>query len=213
MATIDFEKSKGYVIVPSYFTLNQIESIRELINIDELSRKAKKNDVFYTEDLNDKVVKQIQHLEIFDDIKKIGDELIKNFHINGEIVNMQIFIKHPNYKITKPHQDGAYFKSDKYLTFWIPLQDVDEMNSCLYYLDDSHRLGLLEHNETGSVVRNRTGVTGLSLEYKYTDLSQYSSAKMKKGDIVCHHPYTLHYSSKNNTKEIRVALTCIVKLT
>ncbi len=212
MATFDLDNSPGYVIFPSYFTSDQIDSIKELVKIENLSTMMSEGNLFYTEDLKTKLIKQVQHLEMIDSIRNIGQSIIDYLSIDGQIVNMQIFIKHPEYKITKPHQDGAYFQSDKYLTFWIPLQDVNEENSCLYYLDNSHRYGLLEHNETGSVVRTRTGVKGLSLEYKNSELSQYKPAPMNKGDMICHHPYTLHYSSTNKTNDFRVALTCIVKL-
>jgi hypothetical protein len=30
----------------------------------------------------------------------------------GTVINMQYFVKHPNYKITAPHQDGAYFEDN-----------------------------------------------------------------------------------------------------
>lgn len=125
---------------------------------------------------------------------------------------MQIFNKHSGYKITKPHQDGSYFGCDNYVTFWIPLQDVNIHNSCLYYLNGSHKCGALKHESNGSIVRTRSGVTGLSLECVNTHISDYTPIIMKRGDMICHHPYTLHYSSTNTTQDIRTALTCIVKL-
>ena len=125
---------------------------------------------------------------------------------------MQLFIKHPGSKMTKPHQDGAYFKSEHYVTFWIPLHDVNSDNGCLRYLDNSFRVGLLDHNETGAVFRIRTGVPGYSLEYSDVNVSEYTPLPMKAGTMVCHHPYTLHYSDVNHTDKPRYALTCIVKL-
>lgn len=213
MTCPNFQDSKGFIFYNEFFSNDVMDEIQQLSNFENLLPLiAENSDIFYTEDLTPKLIKQIQHLENILAFRQIGQVLLSRLQIKGEIVNMQLFIKHPNYKITRPHQDGAYFNSDKYLTFWIPLQDVDTSNSCLYYLENSHLDGLLPHQQTGSVVRNRTGVSGLSLEYKQSDISVYVPVEMKRGDIVVHHPFTLHYSSTNTTKETRISLTCIVKL-
>lgn len=209
---INFNGSNSHILFPSYISRSQINRVKERIKSNFFLENLEQSNIFYTEDLENKLVKQFQHLESFEDIKEIGIKLLEDFQIDGEIKNMQLFIKHPNYKITRPHQDGAYFQSDRYVTFWIPLQDVDETNSCLYYLNGSHVCGLLNHKESGSVVRTRTGAKGLSLEYDHIELNQYTPVIMKKGDMICHHPYTLHYSSSNMTDKPRYALACIIKL-
>lgn len=202
----NFRKMKGYTIQRN----THINPKNILIFIENLDfDKIKDTDVFRNDDGS---IKQIQHLEIFDYLSNIGNDLIKRNNINGEIVNMQVFIKNPGSKMTKPHQDGAYFKSDNYLTFWIPLCDVDENNSCLRYLDYSHEMGLLNHKENGNNFRIRSGVPGYSLEYDIEDVKNYTPIVMKAGDILCHHPYTLHYSDINKTNNKRYALTCIVKI-
>jgi ectoine hydroxylase-related dioxygenase (phytanoyl-CoA dioxygenase family) len=209
---MNFENSKGYKIFANYFNVDKIDNIAKMINgILKSRHEIDPNNIFLTEDLEEKKPKQLQHLEQFEPIKQIGLDIIKDNGLNATIANMQLFIKYPGYKITKPHQDGAYFGNDKYATFWIPLSDVDKENSCLYYLEDSHRNGLLKHDQTGSVLRTRTGVTGLSLEHVGANIETFVPIKMAKGDMVVHHPYTLHYSSTNKTDKLRMALTLIVK--
>ena len=48
------------------------------------------------------------------------------------------------------HQDTAYAFTDPqhYLTFWVPLVDVDEENGCPWIAPKRHKLGTLEHWET-----------------------------------------------------------------
>jgi ectoine hydroxylase-related dioxygenase (phytanoyl-CoA dioxygenase family) len=55
----------------------------------------------------------------------------------GTVINMQYFVKHPNYKITAPHQDGAFFEDNDsdILTFWIPLHSVSSETSTMFYHD------------------------------------------------------------------------------
>jgi ectoine hydroxylase-related dioxygenase (phytanoyl-CoA dioxygenase family) len=45
------------------------------------------------------------------------------------------------------HQDNGYtfIEPQQYLTFWIPLVDVDEENGCPWIARGLHRLGTLEH--------------------------------------------------------------------
>ena len=40
-----------------------------------------------------------------------------------------------------PHQDGYYFNldSDKAVTGWLALEDVDDENGCIHYVKGSHK--------------------------------------------------------------------------
>ena len=60
-----------------------------------------------------------------------------------ELAADQILMKPPEIGSAKPyHQDNAYFRcdpGDHVVTAWIALDDVDEENGCLRYIDGSHR--------------------------------------------------------------------------
>lgn len=73
--------------------------------LKNIEHSSNKEDVFLTEF----GPKQIQHLEGVEFFKKFSDNLKRITNIEGDVLNMQIFIKYPDYKITSPHQDGAYF--------------------------------------------------------------------------------------------------------
>jgi len=190
---------------------NQV--IKEIVdrfstNLHWVSKDSHHSDIFRTK-LGD--IKQIQNL----DFGVLNDKLAEL--INAEkyvILNNQYFCKPPNYKMTSAHQDNAYFESDESVfTFWIPLQDVDVLNSCMFYVPRSNLKGLVEHKAIGTNVRTRTGKTGYSLysdEYKN---SEFVKVPMSKGQILVHDKNTMHFSSPNLSDDYRIAITCIMKVT
>lgn len=211
------DKSRNYTVIRKMFTPEFLDQFN--VDLEELVRVNgfKDEDVFRcTDPLTQKmVVKQIQNLHHYPIYKDFAKTLI-SYRSQVIIKNVQYFVKHPNYKITSPHQDGAYFNdpSKKIFTYWIPLQDVNKDTSCLHYLNDSHSplQSILEHKKVGTTVRTRTGTTGYS---QYCDLypeSEYVPVEMSKGDVLIHDQFALHYASKNEGNEKRVALTCIMEI-
>jgi hypothetical protein len=176
-------------------------------DLSEVSMNSKHEDVFRTK-LGD--IKQIQNL----DFLGLNDMLAELIGAEDyKILNNQYFCKPPNYKMTSAHQDNAYFDSDDNVyTFWIPLQDVDVLNSCMFYVPGSQLAGLLPHKTIGTNVRTRTGKTGFSLYSDWYKNSEFVKVPMKKGEILVHDKNTMHFSSPNLSDEYRVSITCIMKV-
>ena len=157
---------------------NNLE-IKELIktfslDLEEIAKTVDSKDVFRTK-LGD--IKQIQKLN-FVELNKLLAKLIGAEEY--EILNNQYFCKPPNYKMTSAHQDNAYFESDEDVyTFWIPLQDVDVLNSCMFYVPKSHLNGLVEHKPIGTNVRVRTGKKGVSLYSDYYKNKDFVKVSVK----------------------------------
>ena len=109
----------------------------------------------------------------------------------------QIFMKAPRHGSAKPyHQDNAYFKcepNDQIVTAWISLDDVDEANGCLRYIDGSHKDGLLSHQPLDDQTYNKTP------NANQIDQRRQSSACVGKGGVVFHHSQTLHMSGRNES--------------
>lgn len=170
-------------------------------------------DVFRTK-LGD--IKQIQNLHKYwpDRIKVLNQILAELIGAEDyEVLNNQYFCKPPNYKMTSAHQDNAYFESnEKVYTFWIPLQDVDILNSCMFYVPGSHKKGLVEHKTIGTNVRTRTGKTGYSLYSDYYKNRDFVKVPMKKGEVLVHDKNCMHFSSANITDEYRISITCIMRI-
>jgi ectoine hydroxylase-related dioxygenase (phytanoyl-CoA dioxygenase family) len=140
--------------------------------------------------------------------------LAKLIH-DGEytVLNNQYFCKPPHYKETSAHQDNAYFESDERVyTFWIPLQDVNILNSCMFYVPGSHKKGLVEHKPIGTNVRTRTGKKGVSLYSDVYKNKDYVAVPIKAGSILVHDKDCMHFSSPNLSDEYRIAITAIIKL-
>ena len=176
-------------------------------DLENIAKDSKDSDVFRTK-LGD--IKQIQNLN-FGDLNQMLAQLI---HKDKEfkVLNNQYFCKPPHYKETSAHQDNAYFESDSEVyTFWIPLQDVDVLNSCMFYVPGSHVKGLLEHKPIGTNVRVRTGTKGVSLYSDVYKNSDYVSVPMKVGQILVHDKNCMHFSSPNLSDEYRLAITAIIK--
>jgi len=194
------------------FCVMDDKDIKELVesfstDLDFVSRDSHHSDIFRTK-LGD--IKQIQNLSF----GILNDMLAKLIGATEfEVLNNQYFCKPPNYKMTSAHQDNAYFNGNTQIyTFWIPLQDVDVLNSCMFYVPGSHLNGLVEHKVIGTNVRTRTGKTGYSLYSDVYKNADFVKVPMKKGQILIHDKNTMHFSSPNISDEYRVAVTCIMEV-
>lgn len=125
----------------------------------------------------------------------LGDEAL--------LIVDQIFMKPPRIGSEKPyHQDNFYFKltpNDKGLTAWIALDDVDEENGCLRYIDGSHHDGIIAHWPIEGEEYN------LAPREAEIDYSRESLAPVRKGGVVFHHLETLHRSGRNESTRWRRA--------
>ena len=117
------------------------------------------------------------------------------------IVSDQIFLKPPRFGSAKPyHQDNAYFlcsPSDRVITAWIALDEVDEENGCLRYIDGSHKGPILPHDPIVGEEHN------MAPSAELIDLNKESLAPVHKGGVVFHHSQTLHTSHRNESDRWR----------
>jgi ectoine hydroxylase-related dioxygenase (phytanoyl-CoA dioxygenase family) len=200
---------KGYKILRKAFKKEILDLIAR--DFETVALQCKPENVFRTKNGD---VKQIQNCQNFDMFYYLGKFIKNDLGYNGEILNMQYFIKHPEYKITAPHQDGAYFDSldDDILTFWIPLHDVDTETSTMFYVDWDGKREIIKHEDCGTNLRTRTGKTGMSQYTSEYPLEAFTPVKLKYGDCVVHNQFSVHYSNENKTDKPRIAITCIIKL-
>lgn len=109
----------------------------------------------------------------------------------------QAFLKPPLHgKATEYHQDNVYWHfepADQVITAWVALEDADERNGCMRYINGSHRK-ILEHTSDAALV---PGIWPKG----YQMLNWESFAAVKKGGVVFHHGNALHGSGKNNNPD------------
>ncbi|MGE0624150.1 MAG: phytanoyl-CoA dioxygenase family protein [Pseudomonadales bacterium] len=105
--------------------------------------------------------------------------------------------------ITPWHQDEAYW--DVHLDYlsvatWLPLDDVDEDNGCLWYLPGSH---------TGEVRRHRHQGGDPAVHILEVDEPLDTGARvpvpLSAGGLVLHHPRCLHWAGGNASTRTRRA--------
>lgn len=198
-------KEHGFQVFRSWEIKDQIKKLNT--NLEEVAELVNNQDVFRTK-LGD--IKQIQNLN-FGYLNNLLSELISDKPYT--LLNNQYFCKPPNYKMTSAHQDNAYFDSNENVyTFWIPLQDVDLLNSCMFYVPGSHKQGLVEHKSIGTNVRTRTGKTGVSLYSDYYKNADFVKVPMNKGEILVHDKNCMHFSSPNLSDNYRISITSIIKI-
>ncbi len=199
---------KGYKILREAFNTKFLDMFAR--DFETVALQCKPEDVFRTKNGDVKQIQNCQKWVLFRDLSNI----IKSMGYDGEVMNMQYFIKHPEYKITSPHQDGAYFDSldDDILTFWIPLHDVNEETSTMFYVNWNGKREIIQHEECGSNLRTRTGKTGMSQCIPDIPLESFTPVELSYGDCVVHNQFSVHYSNENKTDKPRIAITCIIKL-
>lgn len=203
---------KGYKVIRNSISLDLLNMIpKDIESIEIISSICEKENVFRTANGD---IKQIQYLQNSIPYNLISNWIQNELGYKGTVLNMQYFIKHPEYKITAPHQDGAYFDNldDDILTFWIPLHNVNTETSCMFYADWDGIREIKKHTDCGTNKRTRTGKTGMS---QYTDeypLEAFTPVELEFGDCVVHNQFSVHYSNENKTDTPRIAVTCIIKL-
>ena len=122
-----------------------------------------------------------------------------------ELAVDQILMKPPEFGSAKPyHQDNAYFQctpGDHVITAWIALDDVDEENGCLRYIDGSHRGPVLSHELIPGEPHNK--VPPAAFIENAIAAGRESVAPVGIGGVVLHHSHTLHTSHVNRSRRWR----------
>ena len=99
------------------------------------------------------------------------------------------------------HQDWAFYKhvDDRYVDCLVHLDDTNDDNGCIRFLDGSHKRGALEHiekNLDGSKCEPHLPTDDWHLE-------DTTPVPAKRGDVVVFNIHTIHGSRINQTKKIR----------
>jgi phytanoyl-CoA hydroxylase len=105
------------------------------------------------------------------------------------------------------HQDEAFYRkpedphthSQARMSVWVPLQDADERNGCLWVVPGSHRWGLEDFTwqETGTCQKRID-------RWEYAD-QHAVSLPARAGSVVLFSAWTWHHSKHNQTAGIRRA--------
>jgi hypothetical protein len=107
--------------------------------------------------------------------------------------------------LTPWHQDEAYWEPDRTYNAvgaWMPLDDADIDNGCLWFLPGSHKGEVRRHRH----VNNDPDVNLLELaEGEVLDTSTAVPIPLRAGGVSFHHPRMFHHARPNTTNRLRRA--------
>jgi len=128
----------------------------------------------------------------------------------------QIFAKEPGAsKATPWHQDLPFLPvaGEQQLRVWVPVDPVTADGGAVHYLRGSHKWGKIYH-PVG--FKNIPIITDTYVHSPYEDLPDFEAnydtydwlvGEAEPGDVLLHHPRTVHGSLGNMTKNFRRAIT------
>lgn len=166
---------KGYLFLSDFIDESEMSELKRKVDDFILNVvPGLPSEKFFYEDPEDATsIKQLFHLSDYDPYFK---ELLRGSKME-ELAKILLgentgkgFVEYFNKpaglgKPTPPHQDCYYFihNPPQALTFWIPLEDVDEENGCLRYIHGSHKKGMRPHGETQTLGFSQ-GITDFGTE-------------------------------------------------
>ena len=141
----------------------------------------------------------------FDSNKKISNEILDAVSLEFELLlkDFKTIIGHfiskpPNYhQLVELHRDWSYVEESKHLAIqlWIPLQNTDKKNGCLFVVPESQKdLNL------------RSVTYGIDLKPFESFSDRIIPIEVNIGEAICYHPGLLHGSFTNNTNSSRKAV-------
>ncbi|MDQ1911402.1 phytanoyl-CoA dioxygenase family protein [Paenibacillus sp. GD4] len=190
----------GYVVISSFFSPDELSEMnKELDECEEPVQKSGEHEGFTYQlaMLTDKTKQFAQDeriLNFIEDIVKPGISIFSS----------KLLTKLPHStSVCHWHQDDAYYsevvKSDTRMSIWVPLQDTDERNGCLWVVPESHKRGLLPY-----AVKDH-GTCRRALDEEQVDLSKAVPVPMKAGSMLLFNALTWHSSKGNETDHVRRA--------
>jgi ectoine hydroxylase-related dioxygenase (phytanoyl-CoA dioxygenase family) len=105
------------------------------------------------------------------------------------------------------HQDEGYWGRnlfDRGITCWMPLQNVDERNGCMHFIDRGHRDGVLKHAQPDHIQSD--------LLFCEPDVSRTKACPIVAGSVTFHHSKTPHMTPANVSDGWRRAVSTHLRI-
>jgi phytanoyl-CoA hydroxylase len=203
----------GYVFIPGFLNGTEVKGINGMLEhfIENKVPGMPSNYVFYENNDDPGTLKQLQDIHQYEPffekiLKGSKFEEIAAVLLEDKVIgkNLEYFNKPPKIgKPTPPHQDGYYFMLNppKAITMWMALEDADEENGCVRYIQGSHLKGMRPHGRTKTLGFSQ-GIT----DYGEEDFAKEIAFPAKPGDLLIHHAMTIHRADGNQSDRSRKAL-------
>lgn len=188
---------QGYFHIPNFLMKAELEMLK---NIYQKKEKSFFDKGFHRT-LDMKNLKK--KTEICNAIDSIVTPISKRYLNNYRFFLTSFMTKEKSADEFDIHQNWSFVDEKKYtsLVIWIPLQNVDETNGCMYFITGSHRW--------------EKGIRGNNIPWQYENskeelLKQIIALPMKSGDAVFFDDATIHYTSANRTNHPRVSIAQVM---
>ena len=125
---------------------------------------------------------------------------------NVRLYHDQALFKEPGGGHTPWHQDKYYWPldTDKIVTMWMPLADIDEEMGMITFASGSHKFGAIDNveisDESEELFNSYVAEKRFPIE---------KAAEMKAGDATFHLGWTIHSAGPNRSDRMREVMTII----
>jgi phytanoyl-CoA hydroxylase len=204
----------GFVHIPAFMNAEEMDEVEShvLQFIRDVVPKLSKVEAMFEDNSKPETLKQIGVG------MNLHDPFFAEFLLNPRFINLaeavlgdkvvpqhvQYFSKPPGIgRATPSHQDGFYFclVPNEAVSFWIPLDEIDQQNGALRYWKGSHKLGLLPHGASHVL-----GFSQGMQEGSKVDLGEEVVWRVKRGDCLFHHSLMVHAADGNPSSRLRRAV-------
>jgi phytanoyl-CoA hydroxylase len=211
-AKTDFDRD-GFAVIRGFYAPREAQDLFEQVEryLARIVPTLPDEAVFYEDKQKPETMMRLERMEkhdpFFDGMRReerytgLASTLLDDAAVPQQA---EVFAKAPRIgKPTPPHQDGNYFMlvPNEALTFWLPIESVDEENGCVRYVRGSHRRGM-RHHELSGVFGFSLGIT----DYGAEDEKLETAVCLESGDVVIHHGMTIHRTDANPTDRLRRAI-------
>lgn len=194
---------KGFLVVKDFFPVEELQEIDTEMTrlrstpVDQEGVEDKKNFILQLglrSELTRSLVADERIVDLIEDVVKPG----------VAIYSSKLCEKLPqDTTICHWHQDDAYYRenseSEARMSVWIPLQDCDETNGCIWFVPGSHRKGLQNFENRSHGICKKSFADGRD------SMEGAIPVSVQAGDIVLFHSLTWHRSLENKSDQFRRA--------
>ncbi len=190
-------RTKGYAVLP-FLENEEVEFMNKKLQTFLDSFQNPMGELFYTSGRDEVAQRALARELTWPTIEPLLQRIINIDNINTE--GCAWLLKPPSDKSSlSPHQDSSLIDETKFASFygWIPIQDTQQENGCVYAVPGSHLWG--NHYRSLDVPWMFENFTDILLKYA-------EPIEMKAGEILLFDSALIHGSYPNQSNKIRAAL-------